>query len=51
MADDIPGTSFSDEEIGKLTIAQLKFWLNFKILRRIYHRIWHLKGIAVIKEG
>ena len=25
--EDIPGASFSEEEIGKLTVAQLKFWL------------------------
>ena len=28
MADDIPGVSFSEEEIGKLTIDQLKFWVK-----------------------
>ena len=26
--EDIPGASFSEEEIGKLTIAQLKYWLK-----------------------
>ena len=24
--EDIPGTSFSEEEIEKLTVAQVKFW-------------------------
>ena len=28
MTDDIPGVSFSEEEIGKLTIDQLKFWVK-----------------------
>ena len=25
--EDIPSASFSEEEIGKLTVAYLKFWL------------------------
>ena len=26
--EDIPGASFSEEEIEKLTVAQVKFWLK-----------------------
>ena len=26
--EDIPGASFSSEQIGKLTVSQLKFWLK-----------------------
>ena len=30
MADDIPCASFSEEEIGKLTIDQVDFWVKYR---------------------
>ena len=29
--DDIPGANVKDEEIGKLTVNQLKFWLKCRM--------------------
>ena len=30
-AEDIPGASFIEEEIEKLTVSQLQFWLNASV--------------------
>ena len=32
--EDIPGASFSEEEIGKWTVSQLKFWLKCRLINQ-----------------
>ena len=32
--EDIPGASCSEEEIGKLTVSQLKFWLKCRCINQ-----------------
>ena len=32
--EDIPGASLSEEEIGKLTVVYLKFWLKCRLINQ-----------------
>ena len=46
--EDIPGPSFSSEEIGKLTVSQLKFWLKYCRINRSGNKKELLERYVVI---
>ena len=47
--EDIPGASFIEEEIEKVTVAQLKFWLKCVRINQLRRNCW--KGSCISSSG